>query len=298
MKTPDVELTEMTDLDPDTLHLVKRGANGFPALLAKSLAGEVKTARSDLKLPRDVLDQVEAQRRYRRNKAHKQRVHSADVRTPEKREAVKTAQQTQETNVKPKKSKKRQSFSLSRTSVRKSQVQQEREVFIAGAGDAVLSHIGELERQLAKSGPGQASWGVAYLLHRERARLGRFCKGAASIDDYAAVASYIDGGDSSPHPARTERQRATAATARAVAGVVDNSVHMVPFMSAPRSVLADVRDGRGSPTTMNTNDLPSLVEIHRLEKALSDAKTPQAREVAGYQLTRARLVHGHRMGEI
>jgi hypothetical protein len=25
MKTPDVELTEFTDLDPDTLHLVRRG---------------------------------------------------------------------------------------------------------------------------------------------------------------------------------------------------------------------------------------------------------------------------------
>src|SRR5580704_4709260 len=41
---PEVALTEMTDLDPDTLHLVKNGANGFPALLAKSVADEIEEA--------------------------------------------------------------------------------------------------------------------------------------------------------------------------------------------------------------------------------------------------------------
>jgi hypothetical protein len=41
-----VELTEFSDLDPDTLHLVKRGANGFPTLLAKSIAVEIAAAAS------------------------------------------------------------------------------------------------------------------------------------------------------------------------------------------------------------------------------------------------------------
>src|SRR5579859_1410673 len=44
---PNVELTEFTELDPDELHLVKRGANGFPALLAKSVAEEIEAAKSD-----------------------------------------------------------------------------------------------------------------------------------------------------------------------------------------------------------------------------------------------------------
>lgn len=35
------ELTEITAMEPDELHLVGRGANGFPQLLAKELAGEV-----------------------------------------------------------------------------------------------------------------------------------------------------------------------------------------------------------------------------------------------------------------
>jgi hypothetical protein len=46
------ELTEFTDLSPDELHLVKRGANGFPPLLAKAVAEEavaeeIEAAKSD-----------------------------------------------------------------------------------------------------------------------------------------------------------------------------------------------------------------------------------------------------------
>ena len=40
-----VEMTEFLDLDADELHLVKRGANGFPQLLAKSVALEIEDAQ-------------------------------------------------------------------------------------------------------------------------------------------------------------------------------------------------------------------------------------------------------------
>jgi hypothetical protein len=36
MDTDTVEVTQFEDIDPDSLHLVKRGANGFSALLAKA----------------------------------------------------------------------------------------------------------------------------------------------------------------------------------------------------------------------------------------------------------------------
>jgi hypothetical protein len=69
MKAHDVELTEFTDLDPDTLHLVRRGANGFPALLAKSVAVEIEAATSPAfrpsSLPGYVRKQIEAQLRHR-----------------------------------------------------------------------------------------------------------------------------------------------------------------------------------------------------------------------------------------
>src|SRR6202035_2469994 len=69
MKNPDVELTEFTGRDPDTLHLVRRGANGFPARLAKSVAAEIGAATSPSfrpsSLPRYVRNQIETQRRHR-----------------------------------------------------------------------------------------------------------------------------------------------------------------------------------------------------------------------------------------
>lgn len=43
-----VPITEMTDLDADELHLVKTGANGFPALLAKSVADEIEVAKGEV----------------------------------------------------------------------------------------------------------------------------------------------------------------------------------------------------------------------------------------------------------
>ena len=63
-----VALTEFSELDPDTLHLVRRGANGFPALLAKSVAAEIEAATSPTirpsSLPRYVRKQIAAQLRH------------------------------------------------------------------------------------------------------------------------------------------------------------------------------------------------------------------------------------------
>lgn len=42
-----VETTEFEELNPTELHLVKRGANGFPALLAKAAAEEVAAVKSE-----------------------------------------------------------------------------------------------------------------------------------------------------------------------------------------------------------------------------------------------------------
>jgi hypothetical protein len=287
MNTPSVDVTELSDLDADTLHLVKNGANGFPALLAKSVAGEIQAARSALDPTRR--PPIERPRTKKTPKYVREQIR-------QQVEARHSASATRQRNAAMKNPQKAAAKALRKGLVRKSEVQVQREWFIKGVGDAVLSHIGELERQLAKSGPGQASWGIAYLLNRERARLGRLVKGVPTLDDFAAVGQYL--GDMSDHPARTERQRATAAAARAVAGVTDNSVHMGAFASGPRAALADIRDGRGESARLPNTDLPSQVDIHRLEKALSDAKTPSAREAAGYQLTRARLVRGHMLGEL
>jgi hypothetical protein len=42
----DVEITEFEEIDPAEVHLVKRGANGFPPLLAKQVAEEIAAAEA------------------------------------------------------------------------------------------------------------------------------------------------------------------------------------------------------------------------------------------------------------
>lgn len=74
----EVELTEFSDLDPDELHLVKRAATGFPALLAKSVAAEIEAAMSPVekprtpKLPKYVQRQVDAARHKNLANVHKE----------------------------------------------------------------------------------------------------------------------------------------------------------------------------------------------------------------------------------
>jgi hypothetical protein len=65
-----------------------------------------------------------------------------------------------------------------------------------------------------------------------------------------------------------------------------------------RDVLVDVRDGTGMAEHLQTSDLPSQVELHRLEKALAKAESPQQREQIGYELTRKSLLRAHYLGEI
>ena len=45
--TDSTDVTEFTEIDPDELHLVKRGANGFKALLAKAATEEVEAVKAD-----------------------------------------------------------------------------------------------------------------------------------------------------------------------------------------------------------------------------------------------------------
>src|ERR1035437_7370536 len=45
--TDSTDVTEFIEIDPDELHLVKRGANGFKALLAKAATEEVEAAKDD-----------------------------------------------------------------------------------------------------------------------------------------------------------------------------------------------------------------------------------------------------------
>ena len=45
--TDSIDVTEFIEIDPDELHLVKRGANGFKALLAKAATEEVEAAKAD-----------------------------------------------------------------------------------------------------------------------------------------------------------------------------------------------------------------------------------------------------------
>jgi len=56
----EVPLTEFTDLEPEELHYVKSGANGFPPLLAKAAAEEVEAAKAESDTPSDEADEIES----------------------------------------------------------------------------------------------------------------------------------------------------------------------------------------------------------------------------------------------
>jgi Family of unknown function (DUF6582) len=49
----DVEITEFEEIEPEEVHLVKRGANGFPPLLAKQVADEIAAAEAGEDLAAD-----------------------------------------------------------------------------------------------------------------------------------------------------------------------------------------------------------------------------------------------------
>jgi len=162
--------------------------------------------------------------------------------------------------------------------------------------DATLKRIRQLEAQVQKGVGWQESAGTAFLLNRERASLAaleRVRKASTpGADSFASYDSYM----ADPNgPARAESAASRAQTQRTISNVQANPVN------APRrsqlGVLQDVRDGTGMAAHLATSDLPSQVEIHKLEKALADAKTPQEREAAGYVLTRASLLRAHMLGE-
>ena len=222
---------------------------------------------------------------------HLENRHGVDMRTHEEREAAKTAQGDHVK--KQKKAKIRQVTTW--PVVRKSQAQLQKELVVKSVENAVMGRIGELERQLAKSGGAQKAPGIAFLLNRELDRVGRFMKGIPSLEDFAAVGDYMD------HPARTEQQRSTAATARAVSGAQGDAInHMGPFFGGgpppvgPREALSSILDDTGRLETLETFE----VQTRKLEMQLADARTPVEKESLGYQVTRRKLLAVHYRGEI
>jgi hypothetical protein len=270
----DTELTEFSDLDADELHLVKRAATGFPALLAKSVAAEIEAARSPVEkprktknLPKSVRQQVEARRKYLAD-PHQE---TTTVKEPSKatvRSLRKSAKRT-----------------VAKTAARRALSNQ----VIKAESDA-LQHIRQLEREVAAKGSGQDAWGAAFLLNRAKMdalALERVRKAAVpSMDNFASLDNYMG----NPSPAAAGAASSRASTARAVAGVQGAPINA--RRSAPRDALMAVFDG--DPETVQSYE----VQVKKFAKALADAETPQQREAAGYALTRARLMLGHLRGEI
>lgn len=282
--TTEVDVTELSDMSPDVLHLVKRGANGFPALLAKSVAGEIQAARSALdptrrppieqprktKTPKYVRQQIRQQVEAR----HASSAHQRNVAMSSKKKVAKA---------------------LTKALAQQSATRLQKGVVVKSVENAVMGRISELEGQLRKAGGALYAPGVAFLLNRELGRISRFSKGVATRDDYADVAAYLSG-DSQDHPARSEQQRSTAAAARAVSGAQGRSVneHMGPFFASPRAALQAIVDGTGPPESIQTFEIQNA----HLEKQLAKATSPAERESLGYQLTRRKLLLGHYKGEI
>jgi hypothetical protein len=222
---------------------------------------------------------------------HLEKRHGVATRTHEVRDAATTAQGDHVK--KQKKAKIRQVTTW--PVVRKSQARLQKELLVKSVENAVMGRIGELEGQLRKAGGAQNAPGLAFLLNRELERAGRFAKGIPALDDFAAVGDYMD------HPARTEAQRSTAATARAVSGAQGTAInHMGPFFGGgrppvgPRDALSSILDDSGRPETLQTFE----IQTRKLEKQLAEARTPAERESLGYQVTRRKLLAGHYRGEI
>ena len=67
----------------------------------------------------------------------------------------------------------------------------------------------------------------------------------------------------------------------------------------PRAALLSVRDDSYVRQSLSGQTaLPSLVDLHKLEKQLRQARTPEERERLGFQVTRMALKRGHLLGEI
>ena len=224
---------------------------------------------------------------------HLEELHGVDMRTHQEKLA-------QENIV-------NKSTKAARKSLKKSLAQAQASATFAGqvrkAEDEGLARIRQLEstlkKQLAESlGQGvQEGYGTAFALHREKAKLAalRLAKaGVPPMDAFARLNAYMANPNASP--AASEAARNQAAQDRAIAGVQgDNAVNR-PVIS-PRTALADIVGGVGEPEHLQTSDLPSQVDLHRLQKALQDARTPAAREAAGYAYSRASLIRAHMLGE-
>jgi hypothetical protein len=272
MNTSEVALTEFSDLDADELHLVKRAATGFPALLAKSVAAEIEAAKLPIekprktKLPKYVQRQVEAQRTRPAN-IHQQE--NTTVKKPTKA-AVKSLRKS------------------ARQIMAKSAARHSLQGAVAKASNDALQHIRQLEREVAAKGSGQDAWGAAFLLNRARADLAaleRVRKAVPNMNDFASVDRYM------ANPAAAEAAASRASTAGAIGGVQGTAINRPRLRDV--DVLRGVLDGTGEAETLQTFE----IQTRKLEKALADATSPQERESLGYQVTRRKLLAMHMRGE-
>jgi hypothetical protein len=265
MNTPEVELTELTEfseLSPDELHLVKRGANGVPALLAKSVA------QSDVD-------------------AYAERLSRADPNFDLPKYHRLVAKQ-ENPAVKESKAEKVAAKSL-RTSMGQIRVRRNQEAVVKSVENATTANIARLEKALAKS-PGQDGWQYAYQLHRAYADLAAVSAYKAAVpdmNDFNAVNRY------QAAPAAAELNASRAATARAIGSAQGDPINAHLGRQSPLDVMRDVLNDSGQPESVRDYE----AQTRRLEKALADATSPQERESLGYQVTRRKLLAMHRRGE-
>lgn len=149
----------------------------------------------------------------------------------------------------------------------------------------IKSAVLEQEKETGlPSSPAIADPGLAYLLAKEQLASGR---------EHDRLIAAMQRGLVPPSQ--------PAAIAAASAGSIATA--QGPAVNRPglnqRAALLAVRDSKVvSETLPGQTELPSLVQLHKLEKQLRDAATPEERERIGYTLTRLSLVRAHRLGEI
>jgi hypothetical protein len=199
------ELTEFSELNADELHLVKRGANGFPTLLAKSV-GEIDAYAQRLARADPNWDLAEYRRRVQKQEhAAKPKTKSLPKYVRQQVEARrKYLSGAHQESVMPKKSKAEKVAAKSlRKSMGQIRVRRNQEAVVKSAQNATQANIDRLEKALAKS-PGQDGWQFAYQLHRARADMAAvtaFKAAMPDMNDHGAVTNYMADPN---YPARAE----------------------------------------------------------------------------------------------
>ena len=160
-----------------------------------------------------------------------------------------------------------------------------------GAADAVKARataravrLGQLDTLMKNAPDEQTARSYAYMICKEQ---------LSAAHEHDRLISAMQHGLAPP----SQPAAIAAASAPAVATATGAAINSAPHN--PRGALTSVFNGTyESQKLPGQIELPSLREIHALEKELREAATPATREVAGYKLTRALLRRGHQRGEI